>query len=281
MHDAEQPVVGVDDREPGDAVLAADLVELLERRVRADRDRVGDDPGLGPLDQVDLVGLVLDRQVAVQHAEAALAGHRDRHPRLGDGVHRGADQRHPERDPAGQPGGGVDVGGREVGLAGQQQDVVVGQAERGELVGDSGSRSWGPLQVWVGGTTILPAPPVRLRRARPRAARAARCGRARTARRQRPLRRSATAGASAHTQCGSFSGANDAITVSIASQTTDRDGRPPRRPPVTRHPQGPAGSDRQPDRHQAHQEQDHAEEEERTLERALVQPAGEADGRWP
>ena len=103
-------VVGVDDGQPGDAVLAADLVELLQRRVGADGDRVGDDPGLGPLDQVDLVGLVLDRQVAVQHAEAALAGHRDRHPRLGDGVHRGADQRHPQRDLAGQPGGGVDVG---------------------------------------------------------------------------------------------------------------------------------------------------------------------------
>ena len=81
-------VVGVDDGEPGDAVLAADLVELLERRVGADRDRVGDDAGLGPLDQVDLVGLVLDREVAVQDADAALAGHRDRHPGLGDGVHR-------------------------------------------------------------------------------------------------------------------------------------------------------------------------------------------------
>ena len=50
-------------------------------------DRVGDHAGLGPLDDVDLGGLVLDRQVAVQHADAALARHRDRHPRLGDGVH--------------------------------------------------------------------------------------------------------------------------------------------------------------------------------------------------
>ena len=114
----------------------APLVELLERRVRADGDRVGDDPGLGPLHQVDLVGLVLDREVAVQHAEAALAGHRDRHPRLGDGVHRGADQRHLERDLAGQPGRRVDVGGREVGVTRQQQDVVVGQAQGGELLGE-------------------------------------------------------------------------------------------------------------------------------------------------
>ena len=86
--DAEQPAVGVDDRQAGDAVLAAELVDLVERGVGADRDRVGDHAGLGPLDQVDLVGLVLDREVAVQHADAALAGHGDRHPGLGDGVHR-------------------------------------------------------------------------------------------------------------------------------------------------------------------------------------------------
>ena len=119
---------------PGDAVLAADAVEVLERRVGADRHRVGDDPGLGPLDQVDLVGLVVDRQVAVQDAEAALAGHRDRHPRLGDGVHRGADQRHAQGDLAGQARRGVDLVGRQVGVARQQQHVVVGETEGGELL---------------------------------------------------------------------------------------------------------------------------------------------------
>ena len=125
----------VDDRQAGDAVRPQMLVELLERGVGADGDRVGDHAGLGPLDEVDLVGLVLDREVAVQHAEAALAGHRDRHPRLGDGVHRRGDQRHRERDLAGQPGGGVDLAGHDVGLARQQQDVVEGEPEGGELVG--------------------------------------------------------------------------------------------------------------------------------------------------
>ena len=134
--DAEQAHVGVDDGEAGDAVLAADPVEVLEGGVGADGDRVGDDPRLGPLHQVDLVGLVLDRQVAVQHAEPALAGHRDRHPRLGDGVHGGADEGHADGELPGQPGGGVDVGRREVGVARQQQDVVVGEPEGGELVGE-------------------------------------------------------------------------------------------------------------------------------------------------
>ena len=168
--DAEQPVVDVDDGQAGDAVLAADAVELLQRRVGPDRDGVGDDPGLGALDQVDLAGLVLDRQVAVQHAEAALAGHRDRHPRLGDGVHRGADQRHPHRDLARQPRGRVDVAGREVGLPRQQQHVVVGEAQGGELLGDlhaailrasdgcSGTVSpWAgsPARVWVAAAAAL------------------------------------------------------------------------------------------------------------------------------
>ncbi len=136
-HDAEQDVVLVDDRQAGDAVLAAALVELLEGGLRVDRDRVGDHPGLGPLHEVDLVGLVLDREVAVQHAEAALARHRDRHPRLGHGVHRGGDQRHAQRDLTGQPRGRVDLGRDDVGLAREQQDVVVGETERSELLGDA------------------------------------------------------------------------------------------------------------------------------------------------
>ena len=125
----------VDDRQARDAVAAADLVELLEGGVRADGDRVGDHAGLGALDEVDLVGLVLDRQVAVQDADAAVPGHRDRHPRLGDGVHGGRDERHPDRDLAGQPGRGVDLAGDDVGLAGLQQHVVVGQPQLGERGG--------------------------------------------------------------------------------------------------------------------------------------------------
>ncbi len=57
------------------------------------------------------LGLVLDRQVAVQHADAALAGHGDRHPGLGDGVHRAGDQRDGQLDVAGEPGAGVDRAG--------------------------------------------------------------------------------------------------------------------------------------------------------------------------
>ena len=57
---AQQDAVRVDHREARDAVLPADVVELLERGRGVDRDRVGDHPGLGALDEVDLIGLILE-----------------------------------------------------------------------------------------------------------------------------------------------------------------------------------------------------------------------------
>src|SRR5690606_923936 len=64
--DAEQPLVAVGDGDAADAELGAQRVGLGEQGVGVDGDRVGDHAGLGALHQVDLVGLVLDGQVAVQ-----------------------------------------------------------------------------------------------------------------------------------------------------------------------------------------------------------------------
>ena len=60
---------GVDHRHPGDPVVRAQPLDVGERRVRAKVTGLVIMPGLGPLDQVDLLRLLLDRQVAVQHAE--------------------------------------------------------------------------------------------------------------------------------------------------------------------------------------------------------------------
>ena len=130
--DAEEVVALVDDGQARDAVAAAYLVELLEGGVLPDRHRVGDHAGLGALDEVDLVRLVLDRQVAVEDADAAVPGHRDGHPRLGDGVHGRGDERHPDRDLARQARRRVDLARDDIGLAGLEQDVVVGEPELGE-----------------------------------------------------------------------------------------------------------------------------------------------------
>ena len=63
----------------------------------------------------------------MQDADAALAGHRDGHPGLGDGVHRRGHQRDAQGDLPRQPGRRVDLGGDDVGLPRQEQDVVVGE----------------------------------------------------------------------------------------------------------------------------------------------------------
>ena len=123
------------------------VVDLGEGVVRGAGDRVGDHAGLGALDQVHLAGLVLGGEVAVQDADAAGAGHGDRHPRLGDGVHGGGDERDRQPDAAGEPGAGVHLGGHDVRGARDEQDVVVGQPQRGELGGQFGAELVGAMLV--------------------------------------------------------------------------------------------------------------------------------------
>src|SRR3954447_4545665 len=135
--DADQDAGVVDDRDAGDPVLPAERVRLADGGVGADRDRLRDHAGLGALDQVDLLGLVLDREVAVKDAEAALTGHRDGHPGLGDGVHRAGQQRDVHPDVAADPGPGAGLGGDDVRLVRLQEYVVEGEPEDGELVGNS------------------------------------------------------------------------------------------------------------------------------------------------
>ena len=130
--DAQQPHALVHHRQAGDPVVRADFVQLGQRGLGADGQRVGDHAGFAALDPVHLVGLVGDGEVAVHDAEAALACHGDRHPGLGDGVHRGGQQRGLDRDALGDPGGRVGLGGDDVRVAGQQQDVVVRQADEAE-----------------------------------------------------------------------------------------------------------------------------------------------------
>ena len=134
--DADEAVLLVNDRQAGDVELAAQLVEVGERDVRVDGQRVGDHTGLGALDHIDLGRLVVDRQVAVQHADTAVAGHGDGHLGFGDGIHRRGDRRNLHGDLTGQMGGGVDFGGNHVRLVRQQQHIVIREAQLGENRGD-------------------------------------------------------------------------------------------------------------------------------------------------
>ncbi len=132
--DADEGAVLVGDRDAGDPVVGAEALDLGQVVLGATGDGVGDHAGLGALDQVDLARLVLGGEVAVQDADAALAGHRHGHAGLGDGVHRGGDQRDAQGDVAGQPRGGVHLSGLEVGVGRDQQNVVIGQARREQFV---------------------------------------------------------------------------------------------------------------------------------------------------
>ena len=110
--DADQPpflaaVLG--DRHAGDAVLLHQVERFEDPVGGGERDRIDDHAALRALDAIDFRRLLLDRQVLVDDAEAALLRHRDRQPRLGDGVHRRADQRHVQPDVARELRADVDL----------------------------------------------------------------------------------------------------------------------------------------------------------------------------
>ena len=103
-------------------------------RVPGERDRLDDHSRLAALDLVDLGDLILDREVAVDDADAADPRERDREPRLGDGVHRRGHDRDRELDLARQPRARRDVVREHLRLGGHEQDVVEGQPFAGELL---------------------------------------------------------------------------------------------------------------------------------------------------
>ena len=96
--DAQEGAVLVHDGQAGDAVVTAEAVEFVDGGVGADGHRVLDHAGFGALNLTDLRGLFLDGEVAVEDADAALAGHGDGHARLGDGVHGGGQERDAQRN---------------------------------------------------------------------------------------------------------------------------------------------------------------------------------------
>ena len=125
--DSQELVVPVDDGQARYAVLRAQRVQLGDRRLGADRRRIVDHAGFGALDLANLLGLGDDGKVAVDDSDSALAGHRDGHPGLGHGVHRGRNKRRFERELAGQAARSVHLGGDDVGFTWEQKDVVIRQ----------------------------------------------------------------------------------------------------------------------------------------------------------
>jgi hypothetical protein len=105
----EQPHVAVHHGNARDVIAGAHCVCLTDGGIRRDRDRLVDHAGLGALDHIHLVRLILNREIAVDDAEPTLPGNGDRHSSLGHSVHRRGDQRNFHSDALGDAGFGADL----------------------------------------------------------------------------------------------------------------------------------------------------------------------------
>ena len=126
--DSDQHAVTVGDRHARNLEAVHQLLGIVERGGRRQRDRVGDHARLRALHLLHFCRLVFDGEIAMHHAEAAATRHGDREARLGHAVHRGRHERHAEHDVAREGGGGVDLVGQHVAEAGHQHHVVEREA---------------------------------------------------------------------------------------------------------------------------------------------------------
>ena len=108
--DADEPAVA-GDGDAGDFVAAHDLEGVGDELLGGHGDGVDDHAGFGALDLVDFARLLIDGEVAMDDAEAALLGHGDGHAGFGDGIHGGGEQRGGEGDALCEAGEGADLRG--------------------------------------------------------------------------------------------------------------------------------------------------------------------------
>ncbi len=144
--DTDQVFLVVDDGHPGYPVGVAKLLGVSQGGIRGDRDGLVNHAGLRTLHLIDHGSLILNGQVAVQDAKATFTRHSDRHPGLGDGVHRRADERNRNGNVAGNPRRRLDLGGNDVTLNWLEQDVIEGEGQRCQLLnrGRAGIRGHKP-----------------------------------------------------------------------------------------------------------------------------------------
>ena len=138
----------------GDAVALHEVERFPNLVPRRDRDRVDDHAALRAFHAVDLLGLPLDRHVAVNEAKAALTGKPDGEVGFGDGVHRRADDGDVQGDAACERGGSVGLGGDDRAEGREQEDVVERQrfpnrqGDHTRLYGQSRRRRKAAFRAW-------------------------------------------------------------------------------------------------------------------------------------
>src|SRR5205814_1766071 len=119
----------IDDRHAGDLESHHQLLRFAQWAVGTQRDGVHDHPRLAALHAIDFGRLAIDRHVLMDHANAALARHGDRHLRLGHRIHGGGDDRNVERNRASEAADDGNVTGMHRRVTGHEEHVVKGQSD--------------------------------------------------------------------------------------------------------------------------------------------------------
>ena len=128
--DAHQLAVGIADGNAADMELAHQTVGIADEMLRGEEKGIIDDAVFAALDPIDLIGLLADRHILMDDAEATFPGHGDGHAAFGDGIHGGADERGIEVDIPGQAGADIDIGGQHIAVGRHHQDVIEGECLR-------------------------------------------------------------------------------------------------------------------------------------------------------
>ena len=125
-HDADNGVA-IDNRHAGDAVTRRQRFQFSDRRVRCDRNRIGDNAAFEFFDQTHLLGLFVDRQVFMNKTDAAFLCQRDREARLRHGVHRRRDQRYIQLDFACQLRSEISLMRQHLRMGGDEKNIIKGE----------------------------------------------------------------------------------------------------------------------------------------------------------
>lgn len=108
--------------------LGLESKHLLDGVLGGHDDGVGNESVLVLLDLLDHLGLLLGGAVVVDDTNTTEKSHSDGHLGLGDSVHGGGHKRSLEGDLLGQSSLERDLVGGEINLAGEHEEIVVGQA---------------------------------------------------------------------------------------------------------------------------------------------------------
>jgi len=130
--DADDAAFAVEDGNARDVMGFHQFMGLAHGRGVRQGLGIGDDAVFGAFDLFDFEGLLIRGEVFMHDADAAQLGEGDGQAVLGDGIHRGGDERDVEIDPARQAGGDDGVFRDHVRAVGDQQEVIVGEADVGE-----------------------------------------------------------------------------------------------------------------------------------------------------